>query len=143
MNLSFRKPIADELDVIYSIYEAAIKHMESNNIFQWDKIYPDKTVLAEDMQKSELIIGVLGEEIAVAFVLNQECDEQYQNGNWKYPDASYCVVHRLCVNPKFQKMGIGTRTMLYIADEVKRKGIESVRLDCFTLNHMRFGCMKN
>lgn len=138
MDISFRKPVIAELDMIFKIYEAAIENMESNHIFQWDELYPDKTLLAEDINKGELSIGLLGEEIAVAYALNQESDEEYQSGDWKYPNASYCVVHRLCVNPKFQKRGIGTLTMLHIADEVKEKGIESIRLDCFTDNPQAF-----
>lgn len=44
------------------------------------------------------------------------------------------MIHRLCVNPKFQKRGIGTRTLQYIENQVKDQGIETIRLDVFTLN---------
>ena len=134
MNISYRKPSLEELNEIYNIYETAIKNMESNNIFQWDSVYPNKAVLTDDILKGEMHIGFLDDEIAVAYVLNHESDKQYCNGNWKYPRASYRIVHRLCVNPEFQKMGIGTLVMQHISKEVKETGIESIRLDCFTNN---------
>ena len=34
----------------------------------------------------------------------------------------------------YQKCGVGSKTVKYIEDKVKLKGIESIRLDTFTLN---------
>lgn len=67
-------------------------------------------------------------------MINQECDEQYLNGRWKYPNSRYYVVHRLCVNPIFQNRGIGMKTMIHIENELKKIGIDTIRLDAFTLN---------
>ena len=46
----------------------------------------------------------------------------------------FYVIHRLCVNPKFQNQGIGTQTMKHIEKQVLSKGIDVIRLDAFTLN---------
>lgn len=73
-------------------------------------------------------------EIVAVYVLNQECDEEYQNGNWNYPNARYYIIHRLCVNPKFQNQGIARQVMQHIEKELQNKGIESIRLDAFTEN---------
>ena len=70
--------------------------------------------IAVDILKKELYIGILDKEIASVYVLNDECDEQYKNGNWKYPDASYKIVHRLCVDPRFQNRGVGRETVKHI-----------------------------
>ena len=67
-------------------------------------------------------------------MLNQECDDEYQNGMWLYPDANYYVIHRLCVSSHFQKQGIGTRTVQHIEEQAKNIGAETIRLDAFTLN---------
>ena len=108
--------------------------MEKDNIPQWDEIYPDKTILEEDISKNQMYIGKIDNEIAVCFVLSEECDEEYKNGKWQYPDAKFNVIHRLCVNPKFQNRGIATETMKYIEELSKSQGYEVIRLDCFTLN---------
>ena len=68
------------------------------------------------------------------YVINKECDEEYSDGNWKYPDSSYSVIHRLCVNPKYQNQGIGKLTLQHIERQVKKQGSETIRLDVFSLN---------
>ena len=108
--------------------------MEKDNIHQWDEIYPDKDILKEDITKNQMYIGKTDNKIAVCFVLNEECDEEYKNGFWKYPDSRFNVIHRLCVNPLFQNQGIAAKTLEYIENLSKSEGYDSIRLDCFTQN---------
>lgn len=132
--MKYSKADKSQLDKIFSVYQNAIITMEKKNIHQWDDIYPDKTVLAEDIEKEQFYVGFEGSDIAVCFALSEECDEEYKNGEWKYPDARFCVIHRLCVNPDFQNQGIAARTLEYIEKLCKSQGYESIRLDCFTQN---------
>ena len=132
--MKYFKADISQLDEIFSVYSNAIITMEKDNIPQWDEIYPDKTILEEDISKNQMYIGKIDNEIAVCFVLSEECDEEYKNGKWQYPDAKFNVIHRLCVNPKFQNRGIATETMKYIEELSKSQGYDVIRLDCFTLN---------
>lgn len=134
MKLEYRLGIMADLQEICSIVKSAIVHMNQQNIFQWDNIYPDEAILQQDIEKQQLFVGIIGNQIAVFYVLNQECDEEYKNGKWKYEHASYYVIHRLCVNPVFQNQGIGMRTMEHIEREAASLGIQSLRLDAFTEN---------
>ncbi|MBQ3658144.1 MAG: GNAT family N-acetyltransferase [Bacteroidales bacterium] len=122
------------LDEIFAVYSAAIAAMEDGEIFQWDDVYPDKEILAEDIAKNQMFVGLIDNHIAVCFVLSEECDSQYQNGKWTYPDAKFNVIHRLCVNPKFQKKGIAMQTLEFIENLCKSDGYETIRIDCFTEN---------
>lgn len=108
--------------------------MEKDNIHQWDEIYPDNDILKEDITKNQMYIGKTDNKIAVCFVLSKECDEEYKNGCWKYPDSRFNVIHRLCVNPLFQNQGIAAKTLEYIENLSKSEGYDSIRLDCFTQN---------
>nr|WP_245251526.1 GNAT family N-acetyltransferase [Paenibacillus turicensis] len=81
-----------------------------------------------------MFIGVVANKIACAFVLNSNYDEEYINGDWKYGNESFSIVHRLCVNPDFQNQGIGTRSMVLIEKMLRKNGIKSIRLDAFSLN---------
>lgn len=130
----FRSAVETDLDDVYQVFVSAIVEMNRCNIPQWDEIYPDREILKDDILKKQLYLGIINNEIASAYVVNQECDEQYRNGKWHFPNASFCVIHRLCVNHKFQNKGIGTVTMEHIESELKNKGIETIRLDAFTLN---------
>ncbi|OPJ65142.1 GNAT family N-acetyltransferase [Clostridium oryzae] len=133
-NIEFSVAEDKDLEEIFQVFSAAIEEMNRNNIPQWDEIYPSRDILQEDIEKKQLYIGKVNTEIACVFALNCYCDEEYADGKWEYPQATYKVIHRLCVNPKFQKQGIGTATLTYIEEQVKGEGVESIRLDAFSLN---------
>lgn len=78
-----------DIDEIYSLIKDAICNMENHHIFQWDTWYPTKADFLSDIRKRQLIVGILNCNIAVVYVINQECDKAYQNGEWKYPDCEY------------------------------------------------------
>lgn len=122
------------MDKIFELYSEAIENMEKQNIHQWDEIYPDKEILRQDILKNQMYIGEKDNNIAVCFVLNEECYEEYKNGNWICPKARFCIIHRLCVNPLFQNKGIARESMEYIENLCKSSGYDSIRLDCFTEN---------
>lgn len=134
LNISFRKANENDLDSVFQVIVSAIAEMERNNIHQWDELYPDKEILSEDISKNEMTLGILENEIASVYVVNTECNEEYKYGSWQYPDAAFRVIHRLCVNPKFQNRGIGALTMKHIEAEIESSGAETFRLDAFTLN---------
>ena len=132
--MNYSKANINDLEEIYTLYQNAIIAMEKDNIHQWDEIYPDKDILKEDITKNQMYIGKTDNKIAVCFVLSEECDEEYKNGFWKYPDSRFNVIHRLCVNPLFQNQGIAAKTLEYIENLSKSEGYDSIRLDCFTQN---------
>lgn len=132
--LEYRLGTMADLKEVCTVVKSAIVHMDQQNIFQWDDIYPNEEVLQQDIENQQLFVGIINNQIAVIYVLNQECDAEYKNGKWKYMNASYCVLHRLCVNPVFQNQGIGKLTMEHIEREVFLLGIQSIRLDAFTGN---------
>ena len=134
IELKFELAQKEHLDCIVSMFTNAINEMKRNGIDQWDSIYPDRKVIENDIEKKQLFVGTYESIITSAYVINQECDEQYLNGRWKYPNSRYYVVHRLCVNPIFQNTGIGMKTMIHIENELKNIGIDTIRLDAFTLN---------
>ncbi|MEA4815072.1 MAG: GNAT family N-acetyltransferase [Oscillospiraceae bacterium] len=129
-----RKAVPADLTEIVSLFKKAIHSMDDKGIYQWDDIYPDEKILKSDIAGDTLYLYIIDEQPISVFVLNQICDPEYSDGNWKYPLSSYAVVHRLCVDPDFQHMGIGTRTMLQVEKLAKSMGIESIRLDAFSLN---------
>lgn len=137
--------LADENDIgaICNLVKAAIRNMERQNIFQWDELYPAKEDFLEDIQKQQLFMGLLGDDIAVVYVVNEECDEEYQNGMWKYPDCEYRIIHRLCVNPIYQNQGIARKTLSHIEGELKKLNVGTVRLDVFSKNPFALSLYQN
>ena len=134
MQLKFQLAEKADLEEIIQLYKNAIVKMDEQNIPQWDEVYPDSTILEDDVKKNQMFIGKKNDKIAVCFVLNEECDEEYKNGKWICPDSRFCVIHRLCVSPDFQNQGIAGETMKHIEEVCRAQKYDSIRLDCFTKN---------
>ena len=130
----YSKANTNQINEVFSVFSAAIINMEKQEIHQWDEIYPDKEIIAEDIARNQMYIGKIDNKITVCFVLSEEYDEEYKNGKWQWPDARFCVIHRLCVSPDFQNQGIAAETLNYIEKLCKSQGYDSIRLDCFTEN---------
>lgn len=116
------------------MYKNAIAHMNEIGIPQWDEIYPSEEFIREDIDLDEMVIGLSDDRVVCAFTVNQDCDEQYENGDWRYPDLSFSVIHRLCVDPNYQGRGVGSQILHYIEDTLRSETIESIRLDAFSQN---------
>lgn len=123
-----------DLNKIFEVFTHAIDNMIANDIYQWDAVYPSIKDVEMDLEKKQLYIGSIDDDIAVVYVLNDESDEQYCNGKWSTPDENYMVIHRICVNPKFQNRGVGKDTMEHIEEELRERGIAAIRLDTFSQN---------
>lgn len=136
MNDGFELRQADitDLDAVMQVFGDAIKVMEAEHIYQWDDVYPDRETLRGDILSGQMYVAQIGGETAAVVVLNQSCSKEYDEADWRYRDATFFVVHRLCVAPAFQNRGVGTETMLHAEALLRQKGIETVRLDAFSLN---------
>ncbi len=134
MDIRYRIACSEDLKQIYELVQSAINTMIRQNIFQWDEIYPDKEILREDILKNQLYVGIIENKIAVIYVLNSQCDDEYKNGQWECNNKPFRIIHRLCVDPAFQNKGIGRITMQHIEEEVINTGIEYIRLDAFSEN---------
>lgn len=134
MTLMYRKASSNDMGEICRMVQSAIGTMERNHIFQWDYLYPAKEDFQEDVDKSQLYLGVVDGQIAVVYALNQTFDQEYENGKWNYQNEPFYIVHRLCVNPAFQNKGIAKSTLLHIERQLKEMGIHVIRLDVFSRN---------
>lgn len=123
-----------DLNEIFALFRAAIAEMERQEIYQWDEVYPDRDILRLDIIARQLFVGKINSEIVCAYVLNTDCDAEYQFGEWKYQQEYARIVHRLCVHPNYQRCGVARNTMLHIERQARNLGARSIRLDAFTLN---------
>lgn len=134
MEITYRSAKENDIDAIWDLVSCAIKNMEDYNISQWDDLYPTREDFLTDIQKGELFVGLLKDKIAVIYTLNKECDDKYQDGEWKYPNSEFRVIHRLCVHPSYQNRGIARSTLMYIESKLSEEYIDTIRLDVFSNN---------
>ena len=134
MEILYRQALLDDLDTIEQLAQQAVKGMVSQGIDQWDELYPMREDFEQDIQSGQMALGILGGEIAVIYTINRECESEYESAEWESPDKPYCILHRLCVSPIFQNLGIARQTMEHIEQEAAAKGIQAIRLDVFSQN---------
>lgn len=134
MQIEYRIACPEDLKEICDLVRHATEKMIAQDILQWDELYPDEEILCRDIDRKQLNVGIIDKKIAVMYVLNIECDDEYKNGQWRHGDKPYGIIHRLCVNPVFQNKGIARTTMLHIESEALARGFQAIRLDVFTGN---------
>jgi ribosomal protein S18 acetylase RimI-like enzyme len=132
--MKIRKAVAADFPAVFALYQNATAAMSNVGIEQWDTFYPDEETIREDIDSGCAYLGILDREIVSVFTINQISDPEYADGNWQYPDASYAVVHRLCVHPLSWREGIGRQTMLAAEAIAQSMNLETVRLDAFSQN---------
>ena len=165
----FRPAEKADIPEITALIRAAVDAMEAQGIFQWDSIYPSEAVFLDDAEKGQLFAVVdaaakgaaakdaavkgaaarnvtaerMGGTIAAVYVVNCECDEQYRNAGWKGPEDSFRVIHRLCVHPMYQHRGLGKEILDHIEADLRRQGVQAIRLDAFSRNPYALALYRN
>ena len=132
--MKYRKATALDIKRICALVQDAIAEMEKNGIHQWDEVYPTREEFLADIEAQSLWVGLEGSQIAVIYALNKWQDPEYFKAAWTYRGEAICVLHRLCVNPKFQRQGVAKNALAHIEDELKKSGVKSIRLDAFSQN---------
>ena len=132
--MNFSTAQAEELAEILLLFRAATTRMDAHGVYQWDEIYPDEGILSEDIARGNMTIGKIDGRIAVAFMLDFCEDSDYETAAWRYCAQDIVVLHRLCVHPDFQGQGVARQAMDYLENEVRARGVQTIRLDAFSQN---------
>ncbi len=123
-----------DLQRVKEIANACALDMINRKIFQWNENYPSIEIFEKDIENKNLYVYENDSKILGCVVLSLAKDEEYKDVRWLTKDGNNLYVHRLAVDPKFQKKGIG-RTLMDFAEEYARKsGLKSIRLDTFSRN---------
>ena len=129
-----RKAILEDVNEILKITKACAVHMISNNIFQWNELYPSKKVLLNDINLKQIWKLVENDEIIGIIVLTEIEDLEYKNVQWLTKNGNNLYIHRLAVHPKFHGKGYAQKLMDFAENYAKLKSYTSSRLDTFSQN---------
>ena len=125
--------INDINDIMKMIHNCA-NDLISKNIFQWNEKYPSRDIFFSDIEKKNLFILKNNSGIIGCIALSHEKDIEYTDVKWLTKDDKNLYLHRLAVDPKFQKKGIGKLLMDFAEDYARNNKFISVRLDTFSKN---------
>ena len=125
--------INDINDIMKMIHDCA-NDLIGQNIFQWNEKYPSRDIFLSDIEKKNLFILKNNSGIIGCIALSHEKDIEYTDVKWLTKDDKNLYLHRLAVDPKFQKKGIGKLLMDFAEDYARNNKFISVRLDTFSKN---------
>tara|TARA_B100001059_G_scaffold106690_1_gene106351 strand:- start:1296 stop:1796 length:501 start_codon:yes stop_codon:yes gene_type:complete len=129
-----RKAIKDDLHRIIEITKACAVFMISNNIFQWNEHYPNIETFENDALNENLYVLEINKKLIGCLVISHEMDEFYKKVKWQTPNYNNIYLHRLAVDPSYQKKGYAKQLMNFSFEYAKVNNIKSIRLDTFSGN---------
>ena len=124
----------NDLDRVKKITSDCALEMISRKIFQWDENYPNIEIFKKDIDNQNLYVYRDNSIVLGCIMLSLSKDEVYNNVKWLTKDEKNLYVHRLAVDPKYQKKGIGKLLMDFAEEYGLKNGLKSVRLDTFSKN---------
>ena len=123
-----------DLDRVLQITRLCAREMESRKVFQWNEHYPDRQSFVCDVNNGELYVYCIKDIVVGCVSICSLMDEVYKKVSWKTNGKNSVYIHRLAVDPKHQKRGIGGKLMDFAEKKSKSDGIDSIRLDTFSQN---------
>lgn len=131
--LLFRKSTLEDMDAMMEIVDAGKALLRSQGIDQWQKGYPNRELLVQDVQDG---IGYVVEEdgrvvamCAVTFT-DEASYHTLRDGSWLTPDDSvYATIHRGAVARDCQGRGLPAFLFSSVADMARARNVKSVRAD--------------
>lgn len=128
-----RKGIPKDIIQAAQVLEEVKAYMLNIGIDQWDQEYPNRIVLTQDIGREEAFIYEEQGELLAYMALNEKCDQEYAELNWKTA-TPFVVIHRLYVKPSVQGKGISSKMIKYADQFALENKYQSIRFDAFSLN---------
>jgi GNAT superfamily N-acetyltransferase len=128
-----RKATLEDINSIMQIVQETIFEMKSYNNTQWDENYPLESNFIDDINKGELYVVDEDGDVGGFACINKVEPEEYKDLTWKL-DTAALVIHRMAVNPKFRRKGIGTKLISFADELALEQNIKLLKTDTYSLN---------
>lgn len=123
-----------DIENIMCLIKNCIKDLESQSIYQWNDHYPTAEIFEEDIKSNSLYILEDEAHYLGVVTINEVQSPEYKELVWSDEGGRVLVIHRLAVNPEFQKQGIGRQLMDFAENYATERGYSSIRLDAYSGN---------
>jgi len=127
-----------EYGEVVGFYRELIESMrESEFMPEWEMgVYPTESMLKKAVEKRELYVAHMGDELIGAMILNRECEPAYDTVEWR-TDAKkgeIMAIHLLGVARARQGKGVAKRMIAKAAEIGKNDLLKAIRLDVLRKN---------
>ena len=140
--MNFRKSTFDDVNRILEIIEKAKIELRKLGLNQWQKGYPNREVIENDIksgisyileeisEKNDKSENQISKKIVGTIVLSPKKEIPYSKieGKWITND-DYIVIHRLAVDSEIKNKGIATKILEFSEKECIKNKILSIKTD--------------
>ena len=123
-----------EIPKILQITRACAMAMTERGILQWNESYPNREQFVEDVNRKELYVYELEEQVIGCVVITPLKDPEYEPIRWLTEESEHYYIHRLAVHPNHQGKGYARKLMEFAERKGREDGVVSIRLDTFSKN---------
>ncbi len=131
--MTFEKTNMQELNLIADIMAEARSRIGQLGIDQWQKGYPSREIIAEDIEKGRSLVARDEDgTVAAVFTVITDGEPVYDaiyDGAWQTEGSNYLAVHRIAVAGTHLRRGVAGKVMFYVENMAREIGRGSVRID--------------
>lgn len=138
INMNLRCVDIADFEKVVLFYKYVIKNTKDMKEYaRW--VYgqhPNDRMIHEYIKQNAMYILEEGKTIVAAMAVTMYQGEDYHSIDWNFEleDSEVAVVHILCVNPDYQKQGIGRRMIEESIGLADKEGKKAIRLDALASN---------
>lgn len=129
-----RKGTLNDINTIMLLCSACAKVMILKDIFQWNEHYPNTKAFTADIERNELYVLEVNNNIVGTIVISTLMDKEYIPVKWLAKTQNNIYIHRLAIHPKHQGQGLAQQLMNFAEGYAIENNYDSIRLDTFSQN---------
>lgn len=120
---------------LLDLLKHVIPAMHESGNFQWDEQYPNATVFGQDIDKKQLWVAVVNDQLAGVAALTEDQEPEYAQVAFDLSERAI-VTHRLAVDPRFQGQGVAVALLQQAEQLAHDRGIRYLRIDTNSENQI-------
>ena len=134
MSYIIEKATINDVQSLLVITKACTEAMISKGVYQWNEHYPNTIAFTKDVDREELYVLKIKDNIIGCIVISKLMDGEYVSVKWLTNNTNSLYVHRLAVHPKDQGLGWAQKLMDFAEQFATENNYNSIRLDTFSQN---------
>ncbi|MCQ2071072.1 MAG: GNAT family N-acetyltransferase [archaeon] len=131
------------IDAVVGILETTVKEFTERKIDMWQKGYPNRTSIENDLKTGNAYVYISDGEVLGYFYINYGKEEFQSTLRGSWGDDNPTVIHRLMVATSARGKGIGNEMISFWENDAKEKGYTSLRTETDETNLPMRGLMKH
>lgn len=133
-----RKATVADLEAVLDFYYRMIDEMAGTDFdILWEHdVHPSNAFLRESVERGYMYLGLVGDDIACAMVIDRSAAPGYEEVSWQVagPEDEIGIVHAVVTKPAYHGCGYATRLFEEAFPMARADGLKSLHLDTFVDN---------